>query len=397
MIRRTPFTLASLVVGAFLFSLSANAVSFDCTKASRPVEKLICSDPELSRLDDDMVAAFRNAIGAAVDSSAVRAEQRGWIVDTRNKCDNAACLKQAYQSRIALLKGDIPQDKRVTFEGYVQIPDESHGLISGEGDSVSLTFDRTPAIGGRILETCNTDDRCRIDAIVGMDHAIRSVFSIQKLPPLMFASQTQDYWLRAPREQKDHILLNVCVSETDNCGHISLRRGGNFFADYQETKDQFKEGLIFKATTNDQGEIVDLQLPFKRTEQPAASVAAQPLTSSAPAAPPTTKVSDFSSEYHLCMEKTKGAASAILDCMALETARQEVRLGEAYKKLAMQLNADRQRQLRDAQLAWKRFRETNARFLNSFADAEFTRLEREGRDLQYVADRAKELEKLGGF
>ena len=393
MVRRTSFSLVFIVAGGFLFSELANAASFDCNKASRPVERMICSDPELSKLDEAMVVAFRNAIGAAADSSTVRAEQRGWIVDSRNKCDTAACLKQAYQSRIALLKGEIPQDKRLTFEGTVLTPDESHGLISGEGDSVSLTFDRTSAIGGRVLETCKTDDRCKIDAIVGMDHAIKDVLSVQKLPPLMFIAQTQDYWLRTPKEQKDQILLNVCVNETDNCGHISLRRDSRFFADYQQAKDQFKEGLVFKATTNDQGEVVDLKLPFKQAEQPASPVA-QPSTSPAPVG---TKASDFSSEYHQCMEKTRGATSAILDCMALETARQEVRLGEAYKKLAAQLNPERQRQLRDAQLAFKRFRETNRNFLNSFADAEITRLEREGRDLQNVANRALELERIGGF
>ncbi|WP_160296756.1 hypothetical protein [Sphingomonas sp. ERG5] len=35
----------------------AGAASFDCAKASTRVEKLVCSDPQLSRLDERLAAA----------------------------------------------------------------------------------------------------------------------------------------------------------------------------------------------------------------------------------------------------------------------------------------------------------------------------------------------------
>ena len=45
-----------------LFSATnAEAASFDCAKARTAVEKMICADAELSKLDDEMAAVHRQA------------------------------------------------------------------------------------------------------------------------------------------------------------------------------------------------------------------------------------------------------------------------------------------------------------------------------------------------
>ena len=89
----------------------AVAASYPCAKASTPVEKAICADPEASRLDERMAAAFKQAIehlgGSSPDSNdiqaAAKADQRAWLAE-RNACGpDAGCLRKNYERRLAVL------------------------------------------------------------------------------------------------------------------------------------------------------------------------------------------------------------------------------------------------------------------------------------------------------
>lgn len=57
----------------------ASAASFDCAKAQSRVEKAVCTDPELSKLDSDLAAAYRDTLAVANRPATVRAEQREWV------------------------------------------------------------------------------------------------------------------------------------------------------------------------------------------------------------------------------------------------------------------------------------------------------------------------------
>jgi uncharacterized protein len=63
-----------------LAASAAQAASFDCKKASRPQEKLVCSDAGLSRLDEAISAAYQEARAklspAAFES--VQSAQKAW-------------------------------------------------------------------------------------------------------------------------------------------------------------------------------------------------------------------------------------------------------------------------------------------------------------------------------
>jgi uncharacterized protein YecT (DUF1311 family) len=93
---------ARLDTGAVAIA-AAPAPSFDCAKAATPVEKTICADANLARLDGELVAAYRQAIGQARDGEALKSEQQNWLRQVRNKCPSAACLADAYRARIAAL------------------------------------------------------------------------------------------------------------------------------------------------------------------------------------------------------------------------------------------------------------------------------------------------------
>ena len=87
------------------------AASFSCAKASTPTEKAICADAGLSKLDDRLSAAYREGVkllsGASPEEndalSAVKADQRAWLGE-RNACGaDTACLRTAYERRVAVL------------------------------------------------------------------------------------------------------------------------------------------------------------------------------------------------------------------------------------------------------------------------------------------------------
>jgi len=93
------------------------SASFDCQKARNAPEKMVCSDPELSKLDDQLAQTYRDALNtmaAQVKADKITSdtpsrlikEQKNWITYVRNVCEDIACLRESYQSRVELLKRD---------------------------------------------------------------------------------------------------------------------------------------------------------------------------------------------------------------------------------------------------------------------------------------------------
>lgn len=83
----------------------ASAASFDCAKAGSVTEKRICADTRLSALDEQLNTAYKAAVKAVKDRAALTADQKNWMVHTRDACTDTACLAGAYTTRIAWLKG----------------------------------------------------------------------------------------------------------------------------------------------------------------------------------------------------------------------------------------------------------------------------------------------------
>ncbi len=87
------------------------ALAFDCSKAATDVEKAICADPQLKRLDDrlaDAYAAVRSASSPADQKMLARSQKR-WIAE-REYCGGddtgiAACVAGKTKDRLGLLLG----------------------------------------------------------------------------------------------------------------------------------------------------------------------------------------------------------------------------------------------------------------------------------------------------
>jgi uncharacterized protein YecT (DUF1311 family) len=77
--------------------------SFDCGKASSVQEKLICSSAELAAADRELAIAYARANSKDGDREKMRADQRSWLTQIRNKCTDEACLLKSYKDRTSQL------------------------------------------------------------------------------------------------------------------------------------------------------------------------------------------------------------------------------------------------------------------------------------------------------
>lgn len=81
------------------------APSFDCSKAVKVDEKLICSSSEISRLDRETSRLYRIARLGSRDRQSTLRDQRAFLAE-RSKCFDLLCLKQVYEARVTVLKVD---------------------------------------------------------------------------------------------------------------------------------------------------------------------------------------------------------------------------------------------------------------------------------------------------
>ena len=95
----------SLAAALLALPVAAGAASFDCAKAGTPVERMICSDPGVSALDQRLADAYK---AASARDAHVKESQREWLANTRNRCGTTACLSEAYGARLDALKKDGP-------------------------------------------------------------------------------------------------------------------------------------------------------------------------------------------------------------------------------------------------------------------------------------------------
>jgi uncharacterized protein YecT (DUF1311 family) len=95
------FTLiASLIAFATTFSYAA---SFNCEKASTTVEKMICDNSELSRLDNDLNVEYKAHLSQKNPTeSDLVSRQRLWLA-RRNECTDKNCIRTRYLTRISEL------------------------------------------------------------------------------------------------------------------------------------------------------------------------------------------------------------------------------------------------------------------------------------------------------
>ncbi len=112
-----------------LLSPTVQAASFDCAKAATKIEKLICGDVGLSKLDEDLNKTYLKILERNdVKQQAVR-NQRQWLKDIRNICQSIECLNNAYVIRIKEINSlfsstttsDSPSEKSALIKSVCQV------------------------------------------------------------------------------------------------------------------------------------------------------------------------------------------------------------------------------------------------------------------------------------
>jgi uncharacterized protein len=86
-----------------LFFKQGLAASFDCSQATKKIEKLICDNYLLSRLDEQMAALYYELREKAPDKELLKQDQIEWSKQ-RNRCKDFTCIRVSYDERITLLR-----------------------------------------------------------------------------------------------------------------------------------------------------------------------------------------------------------------------------------------------------------------------------------------------------
>ena len=121
--------LSAILLGWIV--LSAQGASFDCAKAGTKVEHLICDDPEISKLDDELGVAYKTALQDEKQADYIKYVQKQWMKD-RNECADVGCVKRAYEERLTTLS-------------------------FSNGDSYSLAMSKDPKLCNAMLTLYNED------------------------------------------------------------------------------------------------------------------------------------------------------------------------------------------------------------------------------------------------
>src|SRR3954469_4334254 len=111
--------IAGMVTAAVLASAatSVQAQSFNCRKAYFPDEKLICTSPQLSMLDERLDWIFRQNMRllSKPGRDALDREEEQWVVARRRCGSDHRCVEGFYRSRIGDLTerlGEARKDDR---------------------------------------------------------------------------------------------------------------------------------------------------------------------------------------------------------------------------------------------------------------------------------------------
>ena len=150
---------AWIVAGVLLGSCAqVFAASFPCYKASMYAESAVCSDPELSRQDDELAMLYKEALTRLPEPKAVQWVQKNWLEDDRNQCRTVQCVKDSYTMRIYGLRrqlGELPE-KATTARVQAQVASASTPAVSTDEECANLNAAIKTAMNSKIPTTSLT-------------------------------------------------------------------------------------------------------------------------------------------------------------------------------------------------------------------------------------------------
>lgn len=96
--------LNTFLILGLMASGQGYAASFDCTKASTDVEKMICGSEKLSKLDEKLALIYKKLLKYRKNRILTTEEQKTWLGTVRNNCSDEECLSDMYEARVERLE-----------------------------------------------------------------------------------------------------------------------------------------------------------------------------------------------------------------------------------------------------------------------------------------------------
>lgn len=191
--------LTGLLAGSIFTCPPAGAASFDCAKAATLVETAICSNQELSTLDDSLTSVYQKAIRRSQTPDTLKEAQRAWL-KRRNACQNTHCIKVLYKQRLAELTAAHPGPQRAA----------GLQLLTRPGDCMETTIDnKQTRFEGSVPGQPGGEIAVSLAAGVGL--------YITAIPHLS-ASQDQDVYMARTRDFAVGDRVRLCLDALpDDC------------------------------------------------------------------------------------------------------------------------------------------------------------------------------------
>lgn len=112
-----------LLLTLLFLSYKSYSASFDCTIASTSIEKAICADENLSKMDEELSFFYTKLRKSLINNKDIANEllsqQRQWLRNRNRKCSPlpniTTCLTEQYQPRINALKSRYEKSFMPTF------------------------------------------------------------------------------------------------------------------------------------------------------------------------------------------------------------------------------------------------------------------------------------------
>ncbi len=180
---------------AALWMAQLHAASFDCEKATRPVEKLICENGQIGTLDEHLDRYYRAARTTLErGGECLRTQQREWLRTVRDQCADTECLQRVYLARLAQL--DALQPGATAIQN-IELPrgPQLIAILPPAEDEIAAprTHDaQRVELRGRIVDAVETGYGFELHDERGVNYLLRPLMFIEAMDAAMLSTAAKE-------------------------------------------------------------------------------------------------------------------------------------------------------------------------------------------------------------
>lgn len=153
----------SLFILSMMACSTSYAASFDCNTVDSGVEKMICSDHKLSRLDDYLSQNYKIAMGPAMPEEAkskIRKSQIDWL-NKRNACTDAQCIERMYSKQMDYLWNESFDH----LSGKIEYIKFSEAIDKIKRDLASQEYNKTHKTSEEVIRELSTKNTNKVQQL----------------------------------------------------------------------------------------------------------------------------------------------------------------------------------------------------------------------------------------